>query len=110
MPALPAGLTQWLAAHHPNPHVHRHCPEACPAWVLAEHAPSPAADLPAIIQHVDTQLLNSDLRDSMVPGTGLPTHVSTLQAGALRGPPVLVELVALTEIGHGAFALAGARE
>lgn len=57
-----------------------------------------------IKQHVTAQLLQSNLEDSMVPGTGLPTDAQNMQNGVIKGP-VLVEIIAMSEIGHSAFTL-----
>lgn len=46
----------------------------------------------------------------MLPGTGLPTDVSELSNGRLTGPPVLVEIVSMTEIGQSAFSLQNVRQ
>src|SRR4051794_3555519 len=63
-----------------------------------------------IITNVETQLLESDLRDSMLRGTGLPADIGGANNVRLRGPPILVEVVALTEIGHSAFNLQNVRQ
>lgn len=51
-----------------------------------------------------SQLLQSDLKDSMLHGTGLEPGIGTATK-ALRGAPVLVQIVAMTEIGTSAFQL-----
>lgn len=63
-----------------------------------------------IREQVESQLLMSDLTDSMVHGTGLPHNLAGLQKGSLSGPPVLVQIMALTEIGHSAFSLMNVRQ
>lgn len=57
-----------------------------------------------IIEQVNAQLLQSNLEDSMLPGTGLPPDVHDMPSGILEGP-FLVEIVALSEIGHSAVSL-----
>lgn len=47
----------------------------------------------------------SDLTDSMVHGTGLPREIASFRKSTLSGPPVLVQILALMEIGHSAFNL-----
>lgn len=64
----------------------------------------------AILYNIETQLLQSNLESSMVPGTGLPTNVADLNSTKLMGPPVLVEIVSMTEIGHSAFSLQNIRQ
>lgn len=56
------------------------------------------------MEHVKEQLLESDLADSMLSGTGLDGGISQATT-KLHGPPVLVQIVAITEIGVSAFQL-----
>ncbi|KAH9002930.1 hypothetical protein EDB86DRAFT_2893992 [Lactarius hatsudake] len=55
-----------------------------------------------IMEHVESQLLMSDLTDSMASGSGLPHDLPSLRKGSLSGPPVL--------IGHSAFNLMNIRQ
>ena len=64
----------------------------------------------AIIEHVDSQLLQSNLSDSMLEGTGFPPNIAELDNYTIQGPPILVEIVAMTEIGHSAFSLQNIRQ
>ncbi|OBZ72231.1 RecQ-mediated genome instability protein 1 [Grifola frondosa] len=82
--------------------------DGCYSWIENELHLDPATDMDAIINNVDAQLLQSDLTDSMVHGTGLPHNVSELST-PLRGP-VLVQIVSITEIGHSAFSLQNTRQ
>ncbi|KAJ7773414.1 hypothetical protein B0H16DRAFT_148641 [Mycena metata] len=100
----PPELSAWLNEHYPSPRVDREWLDACYAWVTDEHQLNPAEHMPAIIEQVESQLLQSDLADSMSHGTGIPLHLLTAESGTLRGP-VLVEIVALTEVGTSALAL-----
>jgi RecQ-mediated genome instability protein 1 len=102
--AIPPQLTAWLDEHYPSPRVDPEWLDACYTWVTTEHHLDPAADMPAIIEHVEAQLLQSDLCDSMSHGTGIPLALLTAVSGTLRGP-VLVEITALTEVGSSALAL-----
>jgi RecQ-mediated genome instability protein 1 len=70
----------------------------------------PATQMDALINMVDAQLLQSDLADSMLEGTGLPLNVATLDGVPLPGPPVLVEVVSITDIGASAFQLQNVRQ
>ena len=63
-----------------------------------------------IKEQVESQLLISDLTDFMVPRTGLPQNLAGFQKGSLSGLPVLVQIMALTEIGHSAFSLMNVRQ
>ena len=78
--------------------------------MVEEHNLNPATDMGRIKEQVESQLLMSDLADSMVPGTGLPHNIADLQKSVLSGQPVLVQIIALTEIGHGAFNLMNVRQ
>ena len=73
--------------------------------MVEEHNLNPATDIGQIKEQVESQLLMSDLTDSMVHGTGLPHNLTGLQKGILSGPPILVQIMTLTEIGHSAFSL-----
>ena len=84
--------------------------QQCYAWVIEEHDLNPATDMAKIMEHVESQLLMSDLTDSMVAGSGLPHDLPGLRKGSLSGPPVLVQILALTEIGHSAFSLMNVRQ
>jgi RecQ-mediated genome instability protein 1 len=66
---------------------------------------NPATDMDTIKENVESQLLSSDLTDSMVHGTGLPHDIASFRKSTLSGPPVLVQILALMEIGHSAFNL-----
>jgi RecQ-mediated genome instability protein 1 len=102
--ATPPELTAWLDEHYPSPRVDPEWLDACYAWVTTEQHLNPEADMPAIIEQVESQLLQSDLCDSMAHGTGIPLNLLTAVSGTLHGP-VLVEITALTEVGSSALAL-----
>lgn len=78
--------------------------------MVEEHNFNPATDIGRIKEQVESQLLMSDLTDSMAQGTGLPQNLAGLKKGALSGPPILVQIMALTEIGHSAFSLMNVRQ
>ncbi|KAJ7126877.1 hypothetical protein C8R44DRAFT_873998 [Mycena epipterygia] len=102
--APPPQLSNWLDEHYPSPRVDPEWLDACYAWVTAEHHLDPATHMPAIIEHVEAQLLQSDLCDSMSHGTGIPLALLTAPSGTLPGP-VLVEITAITEVGSSALSL-----
>lgn len=102
--ATPLQLSTWLNENYPSPRVDAEWLDACYAWVTAEHHLDPTMHMPAIIEHVEAQLLQSDLCDSMSHGTGIPLHLLTAVSGTLHGP-VLVEITAITEVGSSALAL-----
>lgn len=43
-------------------------------------------------------------------GTGLPTNARTIEKRRISGTPILVEVTAITEIGHSAFSLQNVRQ
>lgn len=102
--APPPQLTAWLDENYPSPRVDPEWLDACYAWVIEEHHLDPATQMPAIIEQVESQLLQSDLCDSMSHGTGIPLQLLTAVSGTLRGP-VLVEITAMTEVGASALSL-----
>ncbi|KAI9512074.1 hypothetical protein F5148DRAFT_125820 [Russula earlei] len=106
----PPQLVQWLRQAYPRPAVDESWLSQCYAWVIEEHDLNPATDMDGIKEHVESQLLMSDLTDSMVHGTGLPHDLAGLQKGTLSGPPIMVQIMALTEIGHSAFSLMNVRQ
>ena len=55
-------------------------------------------------------LLDSDLGDSMQPGTGFPEGIATAEDLTVQGPSILVQIVDITEIGHSAFSLTNVRQ
>ncbi|KAJ7227301.1 hypothetical protein GGX14DRAFT_629307 [Mycena pura] len=101
---VPPQLTTWLDENYASPRVDPEWLDACYDWVTTEHHLDPALHMPAIIEHVDAQLLQSDLCDSMSHGTGIPLPILTATSGLLRGP-VLVEITAITEVGASALTL-----
>ncbi|KAJ7170751.1 hypothetical protein C8R43DRAFT_1120492 [Mycena crocata] len=102
--AIPPHLTAWLNQHYPSPRVDQEWLEACYAWVIEEHHLDPAMHMPDIIEHVEAQLLQSDLCDSMSHGTGIPLPLLNADVGTIKGP-VLVEITAMTEVASSALAL-----
>ena len=94
---------------HANPFLQNWL-QQCYTWVIEEHGLNPATDMTKIMELVESQLLMSDLTDSMVAGSGLPHDVPSLHKGSLHGAPVLVQILALTEIGHSAFNLMNIRQ
>ncbi len=85
--------------------------EACYSWIESDLKLSPSKDLDAIFHNVELQLLQSSLAECMLPGTGLPANIaSPSTATVLRGPPILVEIISITEIGHSAFTLQNVRQ
>lgn len=108
----PTRLQEWLAD--------------CSGWLSSELGLDPNRDFDQFIQHVEAQLLQSNLADSTVPGSGIdPLLVvsnpntarprpSSVRRSARQAPrrkkttgptPLLVEIKSITEIAHSAFSL-----
>jgi RecQ-mediated genome instability protein 1 len=95
----------WVRHTYPKPTIDPAWLEACLAWIAEElHLNDFDAQGDEIISNVDSQLLNSDLRDSMLEGTGFPPNIGSTESVRLRGH-ILVQVQAMTEIGHSAFSL-----
>jgi RecQ-mediated genome instability protein 1 len=69
----------------------------------------PLTQTEQLLQGIDFQLLQSDLRDSMLANTGFPANVATMNNTRLAGP-ILCQITGLTEIAHSAFALTTVRQ
>ena len=53
-------------------------------------------DFAQLVLFTEEQFLRSNLRDSTVHGTGI-RPINSQATGRLRGPPILVQIVAVTE-------------
>jgi len=62
-------------------------------------------DTKRLTDATEEALLDSDLKDSMQPGTGFPDGIA-----AAQGSSILVQIVDITEIGHSAFSLTNVRQ
>ncbi|CCM01393.1 uncharacterized protein FIBRA_03444 [Fibroporia radiculosa] len=102
--APPIALTQWLQREYPRPQIDPEWLSDCYAWIESQYHFDPATQLDEIIHHVNVQLLESDLSDSMIPGSGLPQNIADVPRTTIRGD-VLVQIISITEIGHSAFTL-----
>jgi RecQ-mediated genome instability protein 1 len=101
----PHRITEWLRRTYPKPTVDPEWLDACLAWISEElHLDNINSQADEIISNVESQLLNSDLHDSMLAGTGLPLDIGTAENTRLRGN-ILVQIQGITEIGHSAFSL-----
>ncbi|EJD49035.1 hypothetical protein AURDEDRAFT_183151 [Auricularia subglabra TFB-10046 SS5] len=101
---VPQAVKDWLRRTYPRPTVNPEWLEACCDWITSELNVAPA-QTDDFIRHVDAQLLQSDLADSMLPGTGFPAAPAARIAG-----PVLCQVAALSDIGHSAFSLQTTRQ
>ncbi|KAF9560485.1 hypothetical protein CPC08DRAFT_636483 [Agrocybe pediades] len=99
-----AKITEWLDTHFPKPRVDPEWLEGCTQWVEGDQHISPVTAFPQFMERVRDQLLESDLGDSMMRGTGLDPNTPNMTT-QLRGSPVLMQITAITEIGSSAFQL-----
>ena len=76
----------------------------CCEWLIGNQHIDPLTSFPEFTDQVKGQLLESDLRDSMMHGTGLDVHVDKF-TGNLKGPPILVQIIAITDTGVSAYQL-----
>ncbi|CAL1716342.1 unnamed protein product [Somion occarium] len=106
----PKEIVEWLNQRYPKPKVDPDWLEGCYSWIEETHELDPATQMDAIIGHVTAQLLSSDFADSMRPKTGLTSNIHALKKCTMKGPPILLELVSLTEIAHSAFNLMNVRQ
>lgn len=84
--------------------------EACCSWISDELNVDPIAQKEEFLNNVENQLLESNLCDSMVSGTGMPDNALAMNNERLLGQPILVEIIAIDEIGHSAFNLQNTRQ
>ena len=78
--------------------------DGCCEWLKGDQHIDPLTSFPEFTHQVKDQLLQSDLHDSMMHGTGLDIHIDKY-TGNLKGPPVLVQIIAIADIGISAFQL-----
>ncbi|KAF8907305.1 hypothetical protein CPB84DRAFT_300216 [Gymnopilus junonius] len=97
-------VVQWLHENYPKPRVDSEWLEGCVQWLEDDQKLSPVNNFPEFIKQVEVQLIESDLVDSMQHGTGLDPNISRF-TGNLLGPPVMVQIMAITEVGTSAFNL-----
>jgi RecQ-mediated genome instability protein 1 len=103
-------ITDWIRQAYPKPTVDPDWLDACLAWIAEElHLNDLDSQGDEIISNIDTQLLNSDLHDSMLTGTGFPPDIGNAENTRLRGH-ILVQIQGITEVGHSAFSLQNVRQ
>jgi RecQ mediated genome instability protein len=78
--------------------------DGCCEWLKRDQHIDPLTSFPEFVDGVKSQLLQSGLHDSMMHGTGLDVHINRF-TGNLKGPPVLVQITAISDIGISAFQL-----
>ena len=67
-------------------------------------------DTKRLTDATEEALLDSDLKDSMQPGTGFPDGITAANDLTVQGSSILVQIVDITEIGHSAFSLTNVRQ
>lgn len=78
----------------------------CYEWLITEGGHDPNTNLQELLDAVEHQILESTFSDSMLPGTGLPTHAAVpTTTTVLKGLHILVEVISITEIANSAFNL-----
>lgn len=80
----------------------------CYEWMVGDEQISPH-DTQKLTRALESALLDSDLKDSMQPGTGFPEGVTSANNLSIQGS-ILVQIVDITEIGHSAFSLTNIRQ
>ncbi|KAG5651361.1 hypothetical protein H0H81_008930 [Sphagnurus paluster] len=109
--ATPKRVVDWVNEKHKRPRVDPEWLGDCYAWLTTEGGENPDRDFQALVDAVENQLLESSFSDSMLPGTGLPTHAASPNTSlVLKGTQVLVEVVSITEIANSAFNLDQTRQ
>ena len=85
--------------------------QGCYDWIIDDKQLNPANQLDTIIEEVEAQLLASDLRDSMIHGSGIPARIANndTRHSTLTGP-VLVQIESITDIGVSAYNLNKTRQ
>ncbi|KAF8554622.1 hypothetical protein OG21DRAFT_1484547 [Imleria badia] len=116
----------WIAQNYQKPAIDQEWLADCSDWLSSELGLDPVRDFDQFIQHVETQLLQSNLADSTVPGSGIdpllvaanpdaarprpsnvrrPARQAARQKQTIGTTPLLVEITSITEIAHSAFSL-----
>jgi RecQ-mediated genome instability protein 1 len=81
----------------------------CYEW-LVDQLQISSHDTKRLTDSAEEALLDSDLKDSMQPGTGFPEGISTAEDLTVQGSSILVQIVDITEIGNSAFSLTNVRQ
>ncbi|KAI6025975.1 hypothetical protein F5J12DRAFT_911174, partial [Pisolithus orientalis] len=130
----PKRVVRWVSQNYPRPTIDSEWLSDCCDWISSTYNTSLSTHFHDFISHVETQLLQSNLEDSTVPGTGLDAELVRIEnrplpyrprgrdrkpsSWATRKPtgqrpqrettssvPLLVKIRSITEIAHAAFSL-----
>ncbi|KAI6123611.1 hypothetical protein EDD17DRAFT_1466875 [Pisolithus thermaeus] len=103
---VPERVAKWVSQNYPRPVIDAEWLSDCCDWVSSTYNTSPSTHFHDFITHVEAQLLQSNLEDSTVPGTGLNAELVRIEERETTGStPLLVEIRSITEIAHSAFSL-----
>ncbi|KAF9267861.1 DUF1767-domain-containing protein [Marasmius fiardii PR-910] len=109
--SLPQRVLDFLRRNYPKPRVDPEWLQACYDWVLEEKSLNPDTQMDRVLEEVERQLLSSDLRDSMLHGTGIPAHIAHNEtAHSQLAGPILVQIESITDIGVSAYNLNKTRQ
>ncbi|KAF5382007.1 hypothetical protein D9615_004446 [Tricholomella constricta] len=109
--AVPPRVVRWVDDNYKRPRVDPEWLNDCYAWLTTEEGHNPDTDFQGLVDAVTHQILESNFSDSMLPGTGLPTHIAVPTTSmTLKGVQVLVEVASITEIANSAFNLDQTRQ
>ncbi|KAG5646990.1 hypothetical protein DXG03_001714 [Asterophora parasitica] len=109
--AVPPRVVRWADDNYKRPRIDPEWLNDCYAYLTTEVGHNPDTDFQGLVDAVKNQLLESNFTDSMLPGTGLPTHVAVPTTSmTLTGMQVLVEVASITEIANSAFNLDQTRQ
>ncbi|KAL4064421.1 hypothetical protein J3A83DRAFT_4101164 [Scleroderma citrinum] len=98
-------VARWVSQNYPQPTIDPAWLSDCSDWVSTTYNISPSTHFHDFIVHVEEQLLQSNLEDSTVPGTGLDRRLVQTEDLDTGSIPLLVEIRSITEIAHSAFGL-----
>jgi len=112
----PGGSITHVQERVPDSYSAQEWTTAAVAWLQDQLSLDPNAQHPSqdLLYNIDSQLLQSDLSDSMLHHTGLPTRVQSMKNGVIATPatggPILVQVLEIMEIGTSAFNLINVRQ
>ncbi|KAI5983344.1 hypothetical protein EDD15DRAFT_2179195 [Pisolithus albus] len=101
---VPERVAKWVSQNYPRPVIDAEWLSDCCDWISSTYNISLSTHFHDFITHVEAQLLQSNLEDSTVRGTGLNPELSR-QTQTTGSVPLLVEIRSITEIAHSAFSL-----
>ncbi|CCA68887.1 hypothetical protein PIIN_02747 [Serendipita indica DSM 11827] len=108
-----ARVTRWIEQRYSRPKLDPNWVAACVEFLESE-LQLRENDTEQLSEQVLLQLLQSDLCDSAMRDTGFPNGIQQMKNGIIgtraSGGPILVQIVAITDIGVSAFTLKNVRQ